>query len=167
MFWIQTGLWAIFGCGVMSKTVLGVFEKIEIQNFPPKHPKLFCFYLSNQISLRGHFVLKTNCRISSIPLYKYHCCSFFTSRVIKKRETWIFDRTCVWIFAFFLSVAASNFQSKRTFVQLFPWHRGEWRNTHLGTQKHTQRGGGREMHRSRWRNTFFSQKKSRNSVLFM
>ena len=30
-----------------------------------KHPKLFCLYLSNQISLWGHFVIETNRRLSS------------------------------------------------------------------------------------------------------
>ena len=58
---------------------MGVFEEIEILIFFLKRPKLFCLYLSNQISLRGRFVFKTNGRISSITSYKDHCCSFFTS----------------------------------------------------------------------------------------
>ena len=44
-----------------------------------KHPKLFCLLLSNQISLRGHFVFKTNGRISSMSSYKDHCCGFCVS----------------------------------------------------------------------------------------
>ena len=54
-------------------------------DFFQKDPKLFCLYLSNQILLRGCFVFKTNGRISSINSYKDHCCSFFTSWVIKQQ----------------------------------------------------------------------------------
>ena len=57
--------------------------------FFSKTPKLFCLYLSNQISLRGRFVFKTNGRISSITSYKDHCCSFFTSWVIKQSKSCI------------------------------------------------------------------------------
>ena len=62
----------------------GCFQENTKCNFFKKHPKLFCLYLSNQISLRGRFVFKTNGRISSITSYKDHCCSFFTSGVIKQ-----------------------------------------------------------------------------------
>ena len=51
-----------------------------------KHPKLFCLYLSNQISLRGRFVFKTNGRISSITSYRDHCYSLFTSWEIKQQN---------------------------------------------------------------------------------
>ena len=88
-FWIQNGLWAISGWSVINKTVLGVFWKNGNSEFFWKHPKLFCLYLSNQITLRSRFVFKTNGRISSITSYKDHCCSFFTSWVIKKK--WYFD----------------------------------------------------------------------------
>ena len=54
-----------------------------------KHPKLFCLYLSNQISLRGHFVFKTNGRISSITSYKARWCSFFASWAIKQSKSCI------------------------------------------------------------------------------
>ena len=67
----------------MSKTVLGVFRTNWSSEFFLKHPKVFCLYLSNQISLRGRFVFKTNGMISSITSYKDHCCSFFMSWVIK------------------------------------------------------------------------------------
>ena len=73
-----------------------------------KHTKLFCLYLSNRISLRGVFIFKTNGRISSITSYKDHCCSFFTSWVIKQQKSWIFTISkihptlCVqYIFSFF------------------------------------------------------------------
>ena len=39
--WIQNGLWAIFGCWVISKTVLGVCWKIWNFEFFRKHQKLF------------------------------------------------------------------------------------------------------------------------------
>ena len=39
---------------------MGVFERIQNFNFLKKHPKLFCSYLSNQISLRDRFVFKTD-----------------------------------------------------------------------------------------------------------
>ena len=64
------------------------FEKIETLNFFRKHPKLFCLYLSSQILLRGHFVLETNSRTSSITSYKNNCCSFYTSWVIKQYKCW-------------------------------------------------------------------------------
>ena len=70
----------------MSRTVLGVFWKKLNSEFFWKHPKLICLYLNNQISLRGRFVFKTNGRISSITSYKDHCCSFFTSWVIKQQK---------------------------------------------------------------------------------
>ena len=76
-FWIQNGLWAIFGYWVISKTILGVFEKNWNCDFPWKCPKLFCLYLSNQIPLSGRFVFKTNSMISSITSCKDHYCSFF------------------------------------------------------------------------------------------
>ena len=57
----------------------GFFWKNWRSDFFQKHPKSFCLYLSNQISLRGCFVFKTNGRVSSITSYKDHCCSFFTS----------------------------------------------------------------------------------------
>ena len=56
-----------------------------------KHPKLFCLYLSNQISLRGCFVFKTISRISSITSYKDHCYSFFTGWVIKQQKSCILN----------------------------------------------------------------------------
>ena len=85
-FWIQNSLWAIFGCRVMSKIVLGVFWQNWKSDFFRKHPKLFCSQLGNQILLRGRFLFKTNGRISSITSYKGHCCSFFTSGVIKQQK---------------------------------------------------------------------------------
>ena len=65
--------------------------KIYIMNFFRKHPKLFCLYLSNHISHRGCFVVKTNGRISSITLYKDHCCGFFMSWVIKEQRKLYFE----------------------------------------------------------------------------
>ena len=62
----------------------GCFLKKLHSEFSWKHPKLFCLYLSNQISLRCSFVFKTSGRISSITSYKDHWCSFFTSWVIKQ-----------------------------------------------------------------------------------
>ena len=73
------------------KTVLGVFKEIQKVNFFEKHPKLFCLYLSNQILLRGRFVFKTNGRTSSIISHKDHCCSFFTSWVIKRQKSCILN----------------------------------------------------------------------------
>ena len=52
-------------------------KKNQNLDFFKKHPKLFCLLLTNQISLRGRFVFKTNGRISSITSYINHCCSFF------------------------------------------------------------------------------------------
>ena len=57
----------------MSKTVLGVFWTNWSSEFFQKHPKVFCIYLSNQISLRGRFVLKTNSMISSITSWVIPC----------------------------------------------------------------------------------------------
>ena len=55
-------------------------QNVVLKNSSPeffwKHPKLFCLYISNQISLRGRFVFKRNVRISSITSFKDHCCSF-------------------------------------------------------------------------------------------
>ena len=68
-----------------------LFEKKSTSEFIWKHPKLFCLYFSNQISLKGHFVFKTNGKISSIPSYKDHCCSFFTSWVIKQQKRCILN----------------------------------------------------------------------------
>ena len=65
------------------------FQKNIISEFLWKHPKLLCLYLSNQISLRDRFVFKTNGRIFSITSYKDHCCSFFTSWVIKQQKSCI------------------------------------------------------------------------------
>ena len=72
-----------FGCCDISETVLGVFDRNRTSDLFWKHPKLFCLYLSNEISLRGRFVFKTNGRTSSIISHKDHCCSFFMSWVIK------------------------------------------------------------------------------------
>ena len=90
-FWIQNGLWAIFGWWVINKTVLGVFWKNGNSEFFWKHPKLFCLYLSNQITLRGRFVFKTNGRITSFTSYKDHCCSLFTSWEIKQSKSYILE----------------------------------------------------------------------------
>ena len=58
----------------------GCFSKaLKFWIFYKNTPKLFCLYLSNQISLRGRFVFKTSSRISSITSYKDHWCSLFTS----------------------------------------------------------------------------------------
>ena len=64
-----------------------VITMTKFKNFKlfKKHPKLYFVYLSNQILLRGRFVLKTNGRMSSIIWNKDHCCSFFTSWVIKQQ----------------------------------------------------------------------------------
>ena len=90
-FWIQNGLWAIFGCWDISKTVLGVFKINQKLYFYQKHPKLFCLYLSNQISLKGHFVFKTNDKIPSITSNKQQCCSLFISWVIKQQKSCILN----------------------------------------------------------------------------
>ena len=61
---------------------MAIFEDDQADHFRPescffyKHPKLFCSFLSNQISLRGHFVFKMNVRISSVTSCKDHWCSF-------------------------------------------------------------------------------------------
>ena len=47
--------------------------------------------LRNQISLRGRFVFKMNGWISSIDWYKDHCCSLFTSWVIKQQQNCILN----------------------------------------------------------------------------
>ena len=67
----------------------GFYRKKLTSEFLWKHQKLFWLYLSNQISLRGRFVFKTIGRISSITSYKDHCCSFFTSWVIKQQKSCI------------------------------------------------------------------------------
>ena len=51
-------------------------EKNRASDLIRKHQKLFCLYLSNQISLTGRFVFKTNGKISSITSHKDHFCSF-------------------------------------------------------------------------------------------
>ena len=51
--------------------------------FFQKHPKLFCVYLSNQISLRGCFAFKTNRRISFMTSNKNYCSGFCGSWDIK------------------------------------------------------------------------------------
>ena len=66
-----------------------ILGKIWITIFSKKQTKLFGLYLSNQISLRGRFV--SNGKISSIPSYKDHCCSFFTSWVIKQQKSCILN----------------------------------------------------------------------------
>ena len=68
-----------FGC-FLKKLKFWIFSKT---------PKMFCLYISNQISLRGRFVFKTNGRISSFTSYKDHYCSFFTSWVIKQQKSCI------------------------------------------------------------------------------
>ena len=68
----------------MKKTVLGVVWKNLNSELFRKHPKLFCLYLSNQISLRYSFGLKMNGRIFSITSY-----SLFTSWVIKQQKSCI------------------------------------------------------------------------------
>ena len=65
--WLSSCEQNSFGC---------FFKKLKLWIFR-NHPKLFRSQLGNQISLRGHFVFKTNGRISSITSYKPHCCSFF------------------------------------------------------------------------------------------
>ena len=72
----------------------GCFLKKWNSDFFLKHPKSFFLYLSNQISLRGCFVLKTNGMISSITSYKDHWRSFFTSWDIKQQRT-VFWRFCI------------------------------------------------------------------------
>ena len=67
------------------------WKKLKVRFFL-KHPKLFCLYLGNQISLRGRFVFKTNSRISSITSYKNHCCCFFTSWVIMATKMLYFEK---------------------------------------------------------------------------
>ena len=67
-------------------------KKLQKFKMFKKHPKMFYLYLSNQISLRGHFVFKTNGRISFITSDKDHCCSFFTSWVIKQQKTLYFEK---------------------------------------------------------------------------
>ena len=51
------------------------------------YPNFFCFYIRDQISLRGYFVFKTNKRISSINSNNDRCCSFLKSRVIMQQKT--------------------------------------------------------------------------------
>ena len=83
-------LWRILGSQDINRIVLGVFSKI---NFCQIHPKLFCWYLGNHESARGHFVFKTNGRISSIiTSYKAHCCDFCVSWDIKPFDSIFFPR---------------------------------------------------------------------------
>ena len=65
LFWIQNLFWEIFSCWDISKTVLSKFWKILIYSWF-KLMKLLFRYLSNQIYLRGRFVLKRNEWIFSI-----------------------------------------------------------------------------------------------------
>ena len=64
-----------------------VFWKNWWSFFFQKHPKRVCLYISNQISLRDHFVFKTISRISSITSYNNHSCSFFTCWVIDEQKS--------------------------------------------------------------------------------
>ena len=77
----------------------GCFWKIGILFVFWKHPKLF--FLNNQISLRGHFVLKPNGRISTLTSYKDHRCSLFMSWVIKHQRKLHFENvkknTQLWV----------------------------------------------------------------------
>ena len=63
-FLIQNGLWAIFGCCVISKTVLGVFlKKLEILNFFQNTQNCFAYISSYLYSCavrgaQGNFVQK-------------------------------------------------------------------------------------------------------------
>ena len=61
----------------------GCFLKKFKVIFFQKHPKLFCLYLSNQISLRSRFVFITNNKISYMTSYKVHCFGFCESWDIK------------------------------------------------------------------------------------
>ena len=67
----------------------GCFLKILKFWIFSKTPKTILLISHNQISLGGGFVFKTNGRISSIISYKDHCCSFFTSWVIKQQKSCI------------------------------------------------------------------------------
>ena len=67
----------------------GYFKKKSEFQFFQKVMKLLSKYLYNQISLKGRFVFKMNKRAFSITSYKDHCCSFFTSWVIKQQKCWI------------------------------------------------------------------------------
>ena len=58
-------------------------KSFRISIFFKKHPKLFCLYISNQISLRGYFVFKTNKRISSMTSNIDYCCGCCVSLDIK------------------------------------------------------------------------------------
>ena len=60
--WPLSNIWLLS----YEQNSFGRFLKKLYSKFFWKHPKLFCLYLSNQISLRGRFVFKTNGRISSI-----------------------------------------------------------------------------------------------------
>ena len=82
--------WVFFG----KIWVLDFFwntHKIELLILFEKTQNLFCLYISIKILLKGRFVFKMNGKISSIPLYKDHCCSFFTSWVIKQQKRCILN----------------------------------------------------------------------------
>ena len=66
------------------------FLALEKNEFTKKWKlSLVYLYISNQISLKVLLVFKTNGRISSFTSYKHHCCSFFTSWVLKQQKSWI------------------------------------------------------------------------------
>ena len=64
------------------------FNKNEVLDFFKNTQNCFA---SNQISLRGSFVFKTNVKLPSITSYKGHCCSFIASWVIKQQISCILD----------------------------------------------------------------------------
>ena len=85
-FWIQNGLWALFGCWDISKTVLGVFKKIQNFHFFKKHPKLFVY--NSPTKYRSEAVLYSK-RTAGYPLsphIKTIVVVFFTSWVIKQQK---------------------------------------------------------------------------------
>ena len=68
LFWVQNGIWRLFGCWDISNTILGKFGKITQQ------PNI----------LRGYCAFKTNGRILPFISNKDIGCRFKTSRVIKQ-----------------------------------------------------------------------------------
>ena len=64
-FWIQNILWAIFCCGDINKTFLGIFKRIKTDFI-----ELFSKYIKHWKHLRDSCVSKMNKRVSSINSYK-------------------------------------------------------------------------------------------------
>ena len=89
---------------------------MKICNFGT-YPNFFCFYIRDQISLRGYFVFKTNKRISSINSNNDCCCSFLKSWVIKQQKKLCVENVKKCFFIIIFSVQAFYFTQKQLFLR--------------------------------------------------